>query len=156
MPSITYHAPTGPLALEADGDGRLTRVGFGEAAAESEPEALAAAVAAFDAYFAGDPAALRALPVDLAGTPFQEAVWERLREIPAGETMTYTALAAAVGRPGAIRAVGAAVGRTPVPVVVPCHRVVGADGSLTGYAGGLEMKAALLAHEQGVMPLAAG
>lgn len=147
MPSTTYHAPTGPLALHGDADGTLTAIGFGPAATESQPEALAGAVAAFDAYFAGDPAALRALPVDLGGTPFQQAVWERLREIPAGETLTYTALAEAIGRPGAVRAVGAAVGRTPVPVVVPCHRVVGSDGSLTGYAGGLEMKAALLAHE---------
>jgi methylated-DNA-[protein]-cysteine S-methyltransferase len=81
------------------------------------------------------------------GTPFQRRVWEELRTIPRGETLTYGELAARIGRPGAARAVGAAVARNPVSLVVPCHRVVGADGSLTGYAGGIERKRALLAIE---------
>ena len=144
MPSTTYHAPTGPLALEGDADGTLTRIAFGEAESESDPAALAGAVAALDAYFAGEASALAGLEVTLGGTPFQRAVWERLRAIPAGETISYAALARDLGRPDAVRAVAAAVGRTPVPVVVPCHRVIGSDGSLTGYLGGLEMKAALL------------
>jgi methylated-DNA-[protein]-cysteine S-methyltransferase len=85
------------------------------------------------------------------GTPFQRRVWEELRTIPRGTTVTYAELAARIGRPGAARAVGAAVARNPISVVVPCHRVVGSDGSLTGYAGGLERKRALLELE-GVLP----
>ncbi|MGJ7579921.1 methylated-DNA--[protein]-cysteine S-methyltransferase [Variovorax sp. RHLX14] len=88
------------------------------------------------------------LPLDLShGTDFQQAVWQALREIPAGATTSYGALSARVGRPTAVRAVGAAVGRNPVSVIVPCHRVIGATGALTGYAGGLERKTALLQLE---------
>lgn len=88
------------------------------------------------------------VPLDLSqGTPFQQAVWQALRRIPCGQLQGYGALAAQLGRPAAARAVGAAVGRNPVSVIVPCHRVVGADGSLTGYAGGLERKQALLGLE---------
>lgn len=94
-----------------------------------------------------------ALPLDLAwGTPFQQAVWRALRHIPLGQTTSYGALAHAVGRPAAVRAVGAAVGRNPLSVVVPCHRVLGQNGSLTGYAGGLERKAALLRLEGALPP----
>ncbi len=98
------------------------------------------------AYLAGQ---LHAFDVELAplGTPFQAQVWAALRAVPYGTTTTYGALAAAVGRPTAVRAVGAANGRNPYCLVVPCHRVVGADGSLTGYAGGLERKRFLLALE---------
>ena len=88
------------------------------------------------------------LPLDLQGSDFQRAVWAALLHIPAGATTSYGALAASIGAPGAVRAVGAAVGRNPVSVLVPCHRVVGHDGSLTGYAGGLSRKQALLALEQ--------
>ena len=88
------------------------------------------------------------VPLDLShGTDFQRAVWQALREIPAGATTSYGALSVRVGRPTAVRAVGAAVGRNPVSVIVPCHRVVGATGALTGYAGGLERKTALLQLE---------
>lgn len=88
------------------------------------------------------------LPLDLSqGTPFQRAVWQALRDIPRGRCLGYGALASQLGRPQAARAVGAAVGRNPVSVIVPCHRVLGADGSLTGYAGGLERKTALLRLE---------
>ncbi len=106
------------------------------------------AVREIGAYFAGS---LRAfgVPLDLAGTPFQRAVWEAVRGIPYGETATYGALAARLGRPGAARAVGAANGANPASIVVPCHRVVGSDGGLRGYGGGLEVKAALLARERG-------
>ncbi len=87
------------------------------------------------------------LPLAPAGTPFQRAVWQALLTIGPGETLTYAALAARVGAPRAVRAVGAAVGRNPLSVVIPCHRVVGSDGSLTGYAGGLDRKRALLRLE---------
>ena len=90
------------------------------------------------------------LPLDLQqGTPFQQSVWLALLDIPAGETSSYGALAARVGRPQAVRAVGSAVGRNPLSIVVPCHRVVGANGSLTGYAGGLDRKQLLLQLERG-------
>src|SRR5262249_9056140 len=100
-----------------------------------------------DAYFRGT---LRRfdLPLAPAGTPFQQAVWAALREIPYGQTVSYGELARLVGQPGAGRAVGAANGRNPIPIVIPCHRVIGADGRLTGYGGGLSVKAALLALEQ--------
>ena len=104
------------------------------------------AVEALRAYFRGD---LEALDVEVAphGTQFQLRVWDALREIPAGETRTYSEIAQAIDRPKAARAVGRAVGTNPVSFVIPCHRVVGADGSLTGYAGGLRMKRGLLELE---------
>jgi methylated-DNA-[protein]-cysteine S-methyltransferase len=110
------------------------------------PEAVRDALAA---YFTGDVRALDALPVKTAGTAFQAEVWAALRAIPAGETRSYGQLAAAIGRPSAVRAVGLANGSNPVGVIVPCHRVIGANGTLTGYAGGLERKRWLLAHEAG-------
>ncbi len=97
-------------------------------------------------YFLGSRTAF-ALPLRAAGTAFQQQVWERLREIPFGETSSYRALAVEISRPSACRAVGAANGRNPLSIVVPCHRVVGSDGSLTGYAGGEPAKKWLLAHE---------
>jgi methylated-DNA-[protein]-cysteine S-methyltransferase len=99
------------------------------------------------AYFAGDLRAIDTLVVETGGTPFQQEVWIALRAIPAGSTVTYTDLARKVGRPAAIRAVGTINGRNPLAIVVPCHRVVGSDGSLTGYAGGLWRKRWLLTHE---------
>jgi methylated-DNA-[protein]-cysteine S-methyltransferase len=99
------------------------------------------------AYFAGELDAIGDLPVETAGTPFQRAVWGALREIPVGGTMSYGALAARIGRPRAVRAVGLANGANPIGIVVPCHRVIGADGTLTGYGGGLGRKRFLLEHE---------
>jgi O-6-methylguanine DNA methyltransferase len=98
-------------------------------------------------YFAGDISALDRIAVDTGGTPFQQSVWRLLREIPAGTTATYGALAAKIGSPGAARAVGLANGMNPVAIVVPCHRVIGSSGKLVGYGGGLERKQWLLAHE---------
>ena len=95
--------------------------------------------------------AIESVPLDLHGTPFQRAVWTALQALPAGATSTYAAIAQAAGSPAAVRAAGAAIGRNPVSVIVPCHRVLGRDGSLTGYAGGLERKRALLVHE-GAIP----
>jgi len=94
-----------------------------------------------------DGSALFTIALDPQGTPFQQSVWEALRGIPAGRTLSYGGLAQQLGRASAVRAVGAAIGRNPVAVIVPCHRVLGTSGSLTGYAGGLERKAALLRLE---------
>jgi methylated-DNA-[protein]-cysteine S-methyltransferase len=102
---------------------------------------------ALEAYLAGDLEALEPLAVRTGGTPFQREVWAALRTIPAGETRSYGELAARLSRPGAMRAVGMANGANPISIVVPCHRVIGADGSLTGYGGGLPRKRWLLEHE---------
>ena len=108
---------------------------------------LASAVEQLAAYFAGE---LRVfdLPLGAEVTGFQRLVWRALGTIPFGETRTYGAIAHAIGRPSASRAVGAANGRNPISIIVPCHRVIGASGELTGYAGGVEMKQWLLAHER--------
>ena len=103
---------------------------------------------ALAAYFRGDIQAVDAIDVDPDGTPFQRRVWAALRTIPAGETTSYGAIARAIGLPSASRAVGAANGANPIWIVVPCHRVIGASGALTGYAGGLDVKRRLLVHEQ--------
>jgi methylated-DNA-[protein]-cysteine S-methyltransferase len=100
-----------------------------------------------DRYFAGELEALAEVPWRILGTDFQQTVWRALTEIPAGRTVSYGALAARIGRPKAVRAVGLANGSNPIGVVIPCHRVIGADRSLTGYGGGLERKRWLLAHE---------
>jgi methylated-DNA-[protein]-cysteine S-methyltransferase len=106
---------------------------------------------AFEAYFAGDRCALEAVAWAASGTPFQLKVWEALCTIPAGATLSYAGLAERIGRPTAVRAVGLANGANPVAVVVPCHRVIGSDGSLTGYGGGLPRKRWLLELE-GALP----
>jgi len=122
-----------------------------------EPSGGAARVArALDAYFSGDLRQLDALAVDPGGTAFQRAVWNALRAVPAGETVSYGALARGIGRPDAARAVGAACGANPIWLVVPCHRAIGSDGRLVGYAGGLQRKGRLLRHEQTTQGLFAG
>lgn len=98
-------------------------------------------------YFDGDLGALASIDVETRGTPFQQSVWRQLRLIPAGQTRTYAEIARAIGAPTAVRAVGAANGANPVGIVVPCHRVIGSDGKLTGFAGGLPAKRWLLEHE---------
>jgi methylated-DNA-[protein]-cysteine S-methyltransferase len=105
------------------------------------------AVPALEAYFAGDIRAIEGLSVAAPGTPFQHAVWAELRRIPAGATASYGEIARRIGRPSAVRAVGLANGSNPVGIIVPCHRVIGADGRLTGYGGGLPRKRWLLDHE---------
>lgn len=150
--------PLGPMTAAASDkglaglwfDGQAHHPGPLGAPEQSNQRWLVMAQHALDAYFAGQrlPANLR---FDLQGTPFQCAVWQALLELGAGDTCSYTALALRTGRPAAVRAVGAAVGRNPVSVLVPCHRVLGSSGSLTGYAGGLERKQAMLEHE-GVLP----
>ncbi len=128
-----------------DGQGRLgSTLGAPELVPRADPAGLTSALRA---YFEGDVRAIDDLPVDLRGTPFQNAVWSALREIPCGETTSYGELARRIGRPNAVRAVGLANGANPVGIVVPCHRVIGASGALTGYGGGLPRKRWLLAHE---------
>jgi len=100
------------------------------------------------AYFSGASADVSALPLDLRGAPFECRTWSQLRKIPPGETTTYGAIAARLGEPGAARAVGMANGANPIAIIVPCHRVIGSDGKLTGYGGGLERKRWLLEHER--------
>lgn len=157
----TTDSPFGPLVLVATPAG-LCRVGLpgehrasleawaarwvGPEPLEENPAVLSEAVTQLREYFSRIRREFD-LPLDLRGTPFQRRVWEELRRVPYGQTVAYGELARRVGRPGAARAVGRAVGANPVPIIVPCHRVVGADGSLVGYGGGLEIKAALLRLE---------
>jgi methylated-DNA-[protein]-cysteine S-methyltransferase len=107
----------------------------------------AGASARLEAYFAGELLALAGLPVRTGGTPFQQKVWAALREIAIGRTASYSEVARAIGSPAAVRAVGAANGSNPISIVIPCHRVIRADGSLCGYGGGIERKRWLLEHE---------
>ena len=125
---------------------KLLRRHCGAVALADRP-ADSAAARALRAYFSGDLAAIDALAVATGGTPFQQDVWRCLRDIPAGGTITYAELARRCGRPAAVRAAGFANGQNPIGVVVPCHRVVGSDGALTGYGGGLHRKRWLLGHE---------
>ena len=122
----------------------ITRLGFGHGDG-ARPNAHV--TAQLDEFFAGSRTSFDLAVEPARGTPFERAVWEAVSAIPYGQTATYAEIAAAIGRPSACRAVGRANGRNPVALVVPCHRVVGSDGSLTGYAGGLPMKRALLELE---------
>lgn len=155
----TIDSPVGRLAI-ASHDRRVCALWFG-----SEPQVRVflarwfpgepasagrdpgGAVAALRAYFSGDLRSLDAVEVELHGTPFQQRVWQQLRKVPAGVTATYAQIARAVGAPNAVRAVGAANGANPVSLIVPCHRIIGSNGSLTGYGGGLDRKRWLLEHE---------
>ncbi len=118
-----------------------------EAGWVADEEAFGAARRQLDEYFAGDRKEF-SLALDLEGSPFQVEVWTALLAIPFGTTASYRDIALAIGRPAAVRAVGAANGRNPISIIVPCHRVIGADGSLTGYGWGVDRKAWLLAHER--------
>lgn len=150
----------GTMLLVSDDDGALRALDFEDHEARLHrllgrhypghtlAEGPAQAGRALDAYFEGDLTALAGIPVATGGTAFQREVWAALREIPAGATTSYGELAAKIGRPGACRAVGLANGANPVGIVVPCHRVIGASGALTGYGGGLPRKRWLLDHER--------
>ena len=126
---------------------RLLRLHYGTSAWRPAP-APAGILDPLRAYFAGDHAAVGAIAVETGGTLFQRAVWNALRSIPPGQTSTYGVVAQRVGRPAASRAVGLANGANPIAIAIPCHRVIGAGGALTGFGGGLHRKAWLLAHEQ--------
>ena len=141
-------SPIGPLTLTEE-DGALIRLDFGKKGqAGPETTLLAEAKKQLEQYFSGT---LRSftLPLRPEGTPFQQKVWAALLQIPWGETRTYGQVAAMIGQPKACRAVGMANNRNPLPIFIPCHRVIGANGQLTGYAGGLSAKEHLLSLEQG-------
>jgi methylated-DNA-[protein]-cysteine S-methyltransferase len=157
--SYTYvESPVGRLLLAGDPQG-LALVRFpGERGAvrplaewRRDEGIFAAAIAQLEEYFAGERREF-SLPLQPVGTPFQKAVWAALRTIPYGATISYGELARRIGQPSAARAVGAANGANPLPIIVPCHRVIGADRSLTGFGGGLETKRFLLALEARVAP----
>jgi methylated-DNA-[protein]-cysteine S-methyltransferase len=139
--------PVGPLSIVIDSAGRLAKLQFGAgiepALGRGEAEDVAAQLRE---YFAGR---RRKFDLGLApqGTPFQIDVWNALLEIPYGATISYSELAGRIGRPKSVRAVGAANGANPIPIIIPCHRVIGANGTLTGYGGGIERKQWLLALE---------
>lgn len=153
--------PIGPLAIVVDEKGAMRMLSFDGNSerwrkdfARRFPDSKLVAKrdpfghgSALKAYFAGDMEALDKIPVLFGGTPFQNKVWKQLRRIPVGKTMSYGAMARKIGEPNAMRAVGLANGSNPIAVVVPCHRVIGSDGSLTGFGGGLPRKKWLLEHE---------
>jgi methylated-DNA-[protein]-cysteine S-methyltransferase len=151
----TVDSPVGPLVL-AGRDGALTNLRMQDqthppadrAEWRDDPTSFAEVAEQLDEYFAGDRTTFD-VELCLEGTDFQRLVWAALLDIPHGETCSYGELARAIGRPGAARAVGLANGHNPIGIIVPCHRVVGADGSLTGYGGGLGRKRVLLDLEQG-------
>lgn len=160
LATTTFPSPVGELTLVASDAGLRAvlwpddapdRVRFELPLHESATHpVLVAAAVQLDAYFTGELTRFD-VPLDLVGTPFQRSVWEGLAAIPYGHTATYGEQARRVGRPGSARAVGAATGRNPVSIVLPCHRVVGSNGKLTGFAGGLDTKRWLLAHEGSVV-----
>ncbi|WP_078854774.1 methylated-DNA--[protein]-cysteine S-methyltransferase [Streptomyces sp. NRRL F-5135] len=155
-------SPYGPLTLVAT-DSVLSGLYMAgqrhrppqETFGEPDPRPFTEALRQLDAYFAGELTRFD-LPLRLTGTDFQRGVWERLRAIPYGETRSYGELAEALGKPGASRAVGLANGKNPIGIVVPCHRVIGSTGSLTGYGGGLDRKRRLLAFEGAAAGASAG
>ncbi len=153
----TIDSPIGRLQLVSDGQ-HLTAIEFEghhrsapNASTESDP-ALEAAEQQLSEYFAGNRRTFD-LPLQAPGTRFQEEVWQALQAIPYGELRSYRDIAKKIGREKAVRAVGAANGRNPLPIVVPCHRVIGSDGSLTGFAAGLETKKFLLSLEGAAIPV---
>jgi methylated-DNA-[protein]-cysteine S-methyltransferase len=162
--SDQLETPIGRLLIIADQDGnlraadwsdheksmlQLLRAQYGQTEFHLEPAYNPNGLTdALGRYFAGDLQAIDALPVQTAGTPFQREVWSALRTIPCGTTISYGTLAQQIGRPAAVRAVGLANGSNPIPIVVPCHRVIGSNGKLTGYGGGLDRKRWLLEHEK--------
>ncbi len=129
-------------------DARLARWFADAEISERETPAIRQARDWLRRYFAGESANASELPLDMRGAPFELRVWEALRNIPAGTTTSYGAIAKAIGSPGASRAVGMANGANPIAIIVPCHRVIGSNGTLTGYGGGLETKQWLLNHER--------
>lgn len=149
MEQFYMESPVGPLLLEGDEQG-ISGILFrkqAEVGRDAAPKPLREAVRQLQAYFAGD---LREfdLPLRMEGTPFQITVWSALRDIPYGQTVSYGELARRIGNPKGSRAVGLANGSNPISIVVPCHRVIGSNGKLTGYGGGLENKELLLGLER--------
>jgi methylated-DNA-[protein]-cysteine S-methyltransferase len=149
-----FESPVGPLTIRVNDDGGLEEIRFGVAPAILPANESAGTIAGatrvieqLSAYFAGRRRDFD-LPLAPRGTAFQLAVWNELQRIPYGGTISYAALARRIEKPNAVRAVGSANGANPIPIIIPCHRVIGANGTLTGYGGGLHIKRALLALEQ--------
>ena len=144
-------SPIGPLAVAKNDRGELTQIRFfgrADGGWRRDDSAFDDVAAQLRQYFAGTRRGFE-LPLAPSGTPFQQSVWSELRRIPYGRTKSYLDIANAIGKPAACRAVGAANGANPLPIVVPCHRVIGANGSLTGFGGGIDVKRKLLALEGG-------
>jgi methylated-DNA-[protein]-cysteine S-methyltransferase len=164
--TTTLESPCGPLLCVVDEAGAVVRIEFGKGRDSQkitekmrghgievieDPARTAGLSRQLEEYFAGERREFD-LPLAPEGTPFERSVWDELRRIPFGETRSYGEIARAIGRPSASRAVGRANGANPIPIVVPCHRVIGADGSLTGFGGGLEAKSRLLEIEGRRLP----
>ncbi len=155
-----FDSPVGPLLVAGDAK-QVHLIGFPNGSRKKQPESgwrrddapLQEIYRQLEAYFAGELTEFDLSPC-FSGTAFQNKVWKALCDIPFGETISYGELASRIGQPTASRAVGAANGANPIPIVVPCHRVIGSDDSLTGFGGGIETKRFLLAHEQRVRPKA--
>ena len=146
---MTVSSPIGPITLIAHGE-KLTHVELGKKAKpEGSAQVLETAKKQVEDYFAGKLAKF-SLPLEVSGTEFQKAVWKEIAKLPAGKTLSYGQIAAKIGKPLASRAVGAAVGANPTPLVVGCHRVLGSSGKITGFTGGdgIKTKAWLLSHEK--------
>lgn len=162
------NTPIGELLIVADRDGNLRTIDWTDHEARmrqlldrsygKDGYTLEAArdpgglTRAMEAYFKGDIGVIDTLPVETAGTPFQRSVWRSLRRIRGGKTISYAELARRIGKPRAVRAAGLANGQNPISIVVPCHRVIGSNGTLTGYGGGLPRKKWLLEHEGALAP----
>ena len=147
MHNQLLHTPIGWLNILAD-ESAVTAIEFdADPAAEQQPNAVSRLCCRqLAAYFRGDNKEFD-VPLKMAGTDFQRRVWQALNQVPYGETCSYADIANRIGNPKAVRAVGAANGKNPIPIIVPCHRVIGSSGKLTGYAGGLDRKVWLLEHE---------
>ncbi|HEY7114822.1 MAG TPA: methylated-DNA--[protein]-cysteine S-methyltransferase [Thermoanaerobaculia bacterium] len=158
MSAGIFETPLGPMVAVVDGEGALERLSFLHGRERTDPSAVPDAPSCrvvarqVQEYFDGRRRAFE-LALDPEGTPFQRDVWSALVKVPYGERASYSDIAEAVGRPEAVRAVGAANGANPIAIVIPCHRVLGRDGSLTGYGAGLPIKRWLLDHEAGMRPL---
>lgn len=157
MISAIYKSPIGKLTLVSDGEA-ITHLAFENNkypiadAPRGTDKIIEKACKELDAYFAGRLKTFT-VPVRPEGTAFQLSAWKALQKIPYGATRSYGEQASAIGKPKAVRAIGAANGRNPIPIIIPCHRVIGADGSLTGFGGGMKTKQFLLEMEQGRTPL---
>jgi len=147
MYTTLHPSPVGDILLRADDQGHLTDLHLRHAGATPTDGPFDAVREQLDAYFAGELDRFD-VPMAVHGTDFQKRVWDQLVQIPFGETISYSELARRMGDPKLVRAVGVANGRNPISIIIPCHRVIGADGSLVGYGGGLERKKWLLEHEE--------
>jgi methylated-DNA-[protein]-cysteine S-methyltransferase len=150
MKYILYKGTLCDLTVFLD-EGIIKKINFGreteDAAMNDDPEIGIEVINALDGYFSGLLKEIT-LPIEPDGTDFQKTVWDKLMEIPYGETKTYSQIAEEIGRPGSARAIGGACNKNPIPLIIPCHRVIGSRGKLTGYAGGIELKKALLEIER--------